>query len=506
MDKTLNINLGGTLFSIDTKAYDALHDYLQAIGDQLEGTNGGNETIEDIERRIAEIFNSCKSPGEAITIEDVQSMISIIGAPADFEQNDDRTRPTATGKRLYRDPANTVIAGVCSGIGAYLNIDPVLIRIIFVLFTMFFGSGIFIYIVMWISIQPANSCEQRRKMTGVNSYNYKTTRLGNAINEIFKVIKNIIYVIARTILIIIGVALVIAGFATLLSLLFVFLIKIPAASLPLNIEIPMATLTDLIKTAVTPASYPWILILTSAVILLPLLAVIYWGIKMIFWFKAKDGILSLVLFITWIVSAVALGFITASEGISFAQQSVAYKNEQLYSTADTVYITVKNTVSLVPAADMKAFKADKYYMLIDSKNNELHISPNITVKKAGDSQENISIAMSAHGSNGINAFDRANKIDYNCNVSGDTIYIDDYFTIPQGNKWMGETVKVSINLAEGKVVKIDETTDRLLNFSAWRIGNTRHIDRPILIDGHYTYWVVSSNGHLVPYSAANHIP
>jgi phage shock protein PspC (stress-responsive transcriptional regulator) len=408
------------------------------------------------------------------------------------------TQPAATGKRLYRNPADTVIAGVCGGIGAYLNIDPVLIRIILVIFTMFFGTGVLIYLIMWIAIKPANSYERRRKMTGGNSYSYKTTMLGNAINEIFRAVKNIVCLIVRAILVIIGTTLVIAGFAMLLSFLFVFLIKIPAVSLPLSIEIPMAALTDLIKIAVTSVSYPWILVLTSAVILLPLLAVIYWGLKMIFRFRAKDGVISLVLLIAWIVSAVALGLITAGEGISFAQHSYAYKSEPLSSTVDTVYITTQNNISLADVTGMKAFKAEKYYMLIDSRNDKLHISPKITIRKIGDGQENISIAMSAQGSNGMNAFDRAKKIDYNCSVSGDTIYIDNYFTIPPGSKWTGQTVGVFISLAEGRVVKIDETVDRLLNFSAWHFGGGR-INRQLLTDGQYSYWIVSDKGWLVPY-------
>ncbi|MDR2886579.1 MAG: PspC domain-containing protein [Bacteroidales bacterium] len=506
MNKTLNINLAGTLFSIDAKACDVLRDYLQAIGDRLGGTNGGNETIEDIEQRIAEIFNSYKNPGEAITIEDVQSMISTVGSPADFEQNNDSPQATVIGKRLYRNPADTIIAGVCGGIGAYLNIDPVLIRVLFILFTMFFGSGVFIYIVMWIAIQPANNHERRREMTGGNVYGYRNTGLGSAINEMFRVAKNILYAIARVVLLFAGIAFVIAGFALLLSFLFVFLIKIPGAHLPFNIEIPLATLPDLIRTTVTPASFPWILILLSAVVLLPLMAVIYWGIKMIFRFRVKDGILSLVMLVAWIVSAVALGFITFNEGVSFAQKSVVHKNEPLHSVSDTVYITARNSIPDMAAASMKAFKADKFYMLIDRQNRELHISPKLFTGKTDSGKENIEIAMSARGSSGIIAFDRAQKVDYRCSIAGDTIYVDNYLTINSGHKWMGETVRVSINLAEGKVVKIDETTDRLLNIRAWRTGSSRHVNSPLLSDGRYTYWVVSGSGRLVPYSRVNQTP
>ena len=58
MDKTIKINLGGILFQIDEEAYKILRDYLQAINNRLKNIPGGSETIEDIESRIAEIFQS----------------------------------------------------------------------------------------------------------------------------------------------------------------------------------------------------------------------------------------------------------------------------------------------------------------------------------------------------------------------------------------------------------------------------------------------------------------
>ena len=56
------------------------------------------------------------------------------------------------GKRLYRSRKDSIIGGVCGGIGNYFNIDPVFIRLIFVLLFLLRGSGILIYIVAWIII------------------------------------------------------------------------------------------------------------------------------------------------------------------------------------------------------------------------------------------------------------------------------------------------------------------------------------------------------------------
>jgi len=75
-------------------------------------------------------------------------------------------------KRLYRNPENRVLGGVCSGLGAYFNADPVLIRIIFILFTVLFASGLLIYLVMWMITPEARTEEQKREMHG-EKFNFK---------------------------------------------------------------------------------------------------------------------------------------------------------------------------------------------------------------------------------------------------------------------------------------------------------------------------------------------
>lgn len=55
-------------------------------------------------------------------------------------------------KKLYRSVTDKMIGGVCGGIAEYFEIDPVLIRLIFVLAVIFGGSGILAYIILWIII------------------------------------------------------------------------------------------------------------------------------------------------------------------------------------------------------------------------------------------------------------------------------------------------------------------------------------------------------------------
>ena len=58
-------------------------------------------------------------------------------------------------EKLYRSTKDKVVGGVAAGLGNYLNIDPVIVRIIFVLLTIFNGVGLLVYIIMWIII-PAD--------------------------------------------------------------------------------------------------------------------------------------------------------------------------------------------------------------------------------------------------------------------------------------------------------------------------------------------------------------
>ncbi len=59
-------------------------------------------------------------------------------------------------KRLQRDTDNKVIAGVCSGLGNYFNVDPVLARVIFAIAFFAFGAGPLLYLVLWL-VMPAKS-------------------------------------------------------------------------------------------------------------------------------------------------------------------------------------------------------------------------------------------------------------------------------------------------------------------------------------------------------------
>src|SRR5680860_983040 len=158
MKKTFTINISGTVFHIEEDAYEILQKYLINLKNHFGGGEEGKEIIADIEARIAEIFSEKSSDDKkVVTIDWVNEIIEIMGKPEDFEEQEDDEEPYAgeakRKRRLYRDPDHRVFGGVCGGLGAYFNMDPVILRIIFaVLLLITSGAAFLAYIILWIAV------------------------------------------------------------------------------------------------------------------------------------------------------------------------------------------------------------------------------------------------------------------------------------------------------------------------------------------------------------------
>ena len=195
MKLTVSINLGGYSFNIDEDAYVELKRYLKNLEHHFATEESCSEIISDIEARISEIFRTkITTYKQVITIEDVLQVISIMGEPEDMSENNKRTTKSKFSSRgyhrMYRDPDNRIIGGVCAGIGAYWSIDPVIIRIIFIAFTFAGGLGTLIYLILYIALPKARTMAQKIEMRGepVNIHNIKET-VKNEFNEVKKKMK-----------------------------------------------------------------------------------------------------------------------------------------------------------------------------------------------------------------------------------------------------------------------------------------------------------------------------
>ena len=172
MKKTIQINLAGTVFHIDDDAYDHLRDYLTAIERQFSSASGGAEIINDLEVRMAELFTQrLQQHRQVISSEDVREVLGQLGEPYDLggsRPSFNQRRGYGYGqqrraRRMYRDPDDKPIGGVCSGLAYYFNTDPLLMRILFVI-SLFMGFGFLLYIILWIALPLAQTTEQINEM------------------------------------------------------------------------------------------------------------------------------------------------------------------------------------------------------------------------------------------------------------------------------------------------------------------------------------------------------
>lgn len=157
MKKNITINLSGRLFAIDEDAYEMLRTYEQSLRNFFRQREGGEEIADDLETRIAELFDELKAQGiEAINIDHVREVIHRIGTPEEMEgsalneqpapssaaeeasagrqqagagesatagQKAATDRPGLSAKRLYRNPDDKKLMGVLSGFAAYFGGD-----------------------------------------------------------------------------------------------------------------------------------------------------------------------------------------------------------------------------------------------------------------------------------------------------------------------------------------------------------------------------------------------
>jgi phage shock protein PspC (stress-responsive transcriptional regulator) len=527
MDKTIKINLAGTLFQIDEAAYHLLRDYLQSIDKKFRNVPGGNETIEDIESRIAEIFQSQQNLAGIISKENVEAMIGLIGNPDDFDQpGNQQEQPyrAQPKRRLYRNPDDKIISGVCSGIGAYVNMDPVWIRIIFILFALCFGVGFFVYIALCIALPKAYSDIQKRELYG-NNYNFRDSvsarpekdsfrsttgsskgedsisRVGGAFNEVFRALGKFFFIVFRIIMIILGVAFVLIGFTAILALVLGLFFNYPGFISMGSLNANLFFLPDLLNCIVNPALTPWIMVLSFIVLVLPLIALIYWGIKMIFWFRVNDGIISLIFLVVWVMSITALSIILVKEGVSFSETGKTSTQEIFLTPQDTLYIIIDKKVKQLPVKREFSLPRNYYSVYMTDSDDKLSIRAHLRLSVTTDKLAKVEIMRQSSGHNRADAARKAESLIYGYRISKDTLFLDEYFTIPSGSKWSGDELSVTLYLPEKTILHFDNKCENMFTDHIFidKVEDNNVIDTHIDIDTEpwelgNNYWVITDDG------------
>jgi phage shock protein PspC (stress-responsive transcriptional regulator) len=183
MNKVISINLGGTAYQLEEAAYDALRAYLDSAAARLQGNPDREEILSDIERAIGEKFRALLNNYKTVVVtKEVADVLAQMGPIEDDSNTPPETAANRAGsrgapesgatgpgqagaapKRLYRIYDGAMISGVCTGLAAYLRIDPTLVRLAFVLLTFFWASGSR-SISRWCSLYRKRNRRNKRRL------------------------------------------------------------------------------------------------------------------------------------------------------------------------------------------------------------------------------------------------------------------------------------------------------------------------------------------------------
>ncbi len=337
MKKNITINLCGRLFQIDEDAYEMLQHYTESLRASFGKEEGGEEIADDIEERIAELFDELKASGvEAITIDHVKDIITRIGEPEQLTNDDsgewkdesgknsghrydsfrsaaegvyDNVRARTSGKRLYRNPNDRMIAGVMSGLAAYTNTDVTWWRLGIVLSVLFYGFGIIAYIVLAIVLPEANTPEERLQMEGkevtpqnlanvVVENGQQPVRRNGCVGTFVTLIGTLVAAFFVGIAIIVGIVLLVCLFMVVVSYIIAFTVP-TAAHLSLPFNIGFLELPELFNL------YPWAVVTFMVGLLLTLMIPLYAIVHMLFSRAGKLQPMGIGQRITWVVLWIA---------------------------------------------------------------------------------------------------------------------------------------------------------------------------------------------------------
>lgn len=499
MNKTVTINISGIIFHIEEDAYESLSKYLSVIKRYFSSTEGGNEIMADIESRIAELLQQKLNAGkQVILLEDVMAVQELMGKPEDFGAEAEKTEEQQSAyreetvynerikRRLFRNPDEKAIGGVCSGLAAYFDVDTVWVRLAMFLLIFFGGLSLWVYIIMWIIIPEAKSTADRLAMKGeaanVNSI-YKSfkeeaedlknraNKFGHSMREqnygervrsnagIF--LSNLFNVMGRLfglVLVLIGGALLLAYLTSLTGITFV--------SSNSDLQHWKEVLFQ------SQGMYALSVLAFIVVIGVPVFMLLYAGVKLLFHIRYSNRWINLSLGIVWVMGLVLAAYVSVLTIRQFGENARTKDSVELHLPSDTIVVKMRSGLDLI-----KTLQAD------NSDDLENYLSKNhggyafaefdktlgilgyakLNVSESSSDSVELVIHQSARGAAKKEANENARAITYHYEIKDNTLFLDELFSVEKGVKFRAQELELKLKLPKGKVVYFDKSVKYLLD-------------------------------------------
>ncbi len=512
MNKTISVNIGGRVFNIEEGAYDKLNRYLAAIRSYFEGNDSTDEIISDIELRIAELFlERLTEQKQVVTSADVAHIISVMGKPEEFAgEQEENAGPRSNerakqGRRVFRDPDNKVVAGVCGGLSAYMGWDPIILRLIFAVAFIFFGSGLLIYIILAIVIPKARTTAEKLQMKGepvtvenisrkvgesfddvkedikdfgkknnINEERIKSLGerigdfIGDVANFLAKVLTNIFAVLVKLIGAVFFFVAIIAIVAIITALFgFHFGLSNWQDGIYMQNEL-RGIMSSVFDSGVQLNIF---LAGVALITLIPLIAMLFAGGRMLFNYKRLPGYTSVILTTLWFVGIFAVASTSVKLYSGFKIESSYTESLPLVQPQGNVLV-VGATPANGPEYKFRSsfsdgrffYRDDVTFPGIDSTDIVYLGRNNFTVAmNQTDSLYKLEIERGSKGSSQKEAISYAKAIETNEINKNDSLFIFPYYALRKGSKIRNQEVHYTLYVPVGKKVRFTENAESILS-------------------------------------------
>lgn len=506
------MNLGGIIFHIEEDAYDALNNYLSTIKGYFKNSEGCDEIMSDIEARIAEMLQGKVSNiKQAILMADVESMIAIMGKPEDFAGESENTKSDTNThqeagenkdsyadnkrRRVFRDPDDKILGGVCSGVASYFDIDPIWLRAAFAISFFVFGSGLLLYIILCIIIPKAKTTAEKLEMRGekvdinnigkaVNEefeeFKTRVKDFGNEVKspenkkrirtsiqkvvdfvgELFQTILNVLGKGVAFFLIFIGIILIVGLLATVFGWGTISIFGTQGAAVHFSLY--------QLGAAVLPNNFPIQLVVIGLILFLgiPLISLIYGGIKFLFGIKQQNKIVKYTANILWLCGLVLVIYIGLQLGSDFSEEASTKQNINIAQPkGNTLYLALRpiaeDDLDLTYTHHRNIRFGD--WTMISKDENKFRLGyPTLNIVASSTDNFELIAVKSAQGFNKKEAGNRAKNINYTIVQIDSTIQFNSYFDIESIDKLRAQDVKLVLKVPVNKMLFLSKSMEKII--------------------------------------------
>lgn len=491
MNKTVTVNIGGMVFHIEEQAYDQLKKYLEAIRGYFTSSDGRDEIIQDIESRVAEMFTERIGTSRQVVIaSDVEHIINTMGRPEQVAGADEEKSASGSAsgggftetkgyRRLYRDPDDKVVGGVCSGISHYIGIDPIWLRLIFAIAFFVMGSGFLLYLLLLVIVPKAKTTSEKLEMKGqaVNIDNIKKTieeevediksrisgkgssRGGsNRIANFFEAIGAIIVAAIKFFVGFIGVIIAIV----LIVLLFGLFITLLGMSGVIGDDSIPVFLTHFF---LDPWQVNMGMLAISLVIGIPLLVILYRIARSLFKIKTESKLFNYSTVILWILGLL----LTIWMGINVSAQFRASNSDRILipitqPQTDTIHLAaMEESFDHINSNNYNVWNVNADDWGINADQDSVSINDvELTIQRADGNEFELVRITSSRGSNRKNAEKNSREIIYPIRQNDSIIHFAKSYIIPTGSKYRGQKIRLILKVPEGKSVFLGQEMEDVI--------------------------------------------